>query len=86
MNLSLKWLKYLQTLVASKVNDDYGDTVPSKPQNVGQVANVGPTSNTLSKQQVSDGMELGAEGMYVFDLSYFLCPTLMNEFRYLDLL
>ncbi|EXB44860.1 Serine/threonine-protein kinase dst1 [Morus notabilis] len=52
------------TLVASKVNDDYGDTVPSKPQNVGQVANEGPTSNTLSKQQVSDGMELGAEGVF----------------------
>lgn len=47
------------------MNEDYGDTVPSKPQNAGPVANEGPVSNTLSKQQMLDGMEPGAEGMHV---------------------
>lgn len=46
------------------VNEDYGDTVPSKPQNAGPVANEGPVSNTLSKQQVLDGVETGAEGIF----------------------
>ena len=52
-----------QTLAAPNVNDDFGDTVPSRPQNIGvQGANEVPTSSNLSKQ-VSDVAELAAEGM-----------------------
>lgn len=60
-----------QTLVVPKVNDDYGDTVPSRPQNVGlQVANEVPTSSTLSKPQMLDGIERAGEGICLADILY----------------
>ncbi|PON79712.1 Serine/threonine protein kinase [Parasponia andersonii] len=50
------------TLVVPKVNDEYGDTVPSRPQNLGlQVANEVATSGTLSKWQMLDGGEWAGE-------------------------
>lgn len=58
------------------MNDDYGDTVPSRPQNVGlQVGNEVPTSSTLSKQQMLEGVELAGEGMHVLLTSYLWCLT-----------
>ncbi|KAG2706930.1 hypothetical protein I3760_05G125400 [Carya illinoinensis] len=41
--------------VTPKQNEDYGDTVPSRPYNIGlQVANEVPASSTLRKQNISD--------------------------------
>lgn len=48
-----------QTIVAAKLNQNYGDTVPSKPQNVGlQVAN-----EMSWRKQEQSGVE--AEGMQI---------------------
>ncbi|XVE91741.1 hypothetical protein REPUB_Repub01dG0037200 [Reevesia pubescens] len=45
-------------LEGSKLNEDYGDTAPSKPQNMGlQVANEAPATGTLKKPQILDGVE-----------------------------
>lgn len=53
-----------QTIVAAKLNQDYGDTVPSKPQNIGiPVGNEIPAGGTLRKQELS-GAGLVAEGMH----------------------
>ena len=53
-----------QTIVAANLNQDYGDTVPSKPQNSGlQVANEMAAGGTWRKQEQS-GAELVAEGMH----------------------
>lgn len=47
-----------QTLVAPKVNEDYGDTVPARPPDAGlQVANEVKTSSTM------DSMKLAGDGM-----------------------
>lgn len=49
-----------------KLNEDYGDTVPSRPFNNGlQVTNEVPTASTLVKQQISDGVELEGEGRLI---------------------
>ncbi|XP_002264872.1 serine/threonine-protein kinase 1 isoform X2 [Vitis vinifera] len=48
-----------------KLNEDYGDTVPSRPFNNGlQVTNEVPTASTLVKQKISDGVELEGEGEF----------------------
>ena len=55
-----------QPLAAPNRNDDYGDTVPSRPYNIGiQIANEVPAPSTLRKQHISDGIEPGGEGMHV---------------------
>ncbi|KAM3707003.1 hypothetical protein ACB098_03G192300 [Castanea mollissima] len=52
-------------LEAPNRNDDYGDTVPSRPYNIGlQVANEVLAPSTLRKQHMSDGTELGGEGNF----------------------
>ncbi|CAK9325837.1 unnamed protein product [Citrullus colocynthis] len=52
------------TIVAANLNQDYGDTVPSKPQNSGlQVANEMAAGGTWRKQEQS-GAELVAEGNF----------------------
>ncbi|XP_038892492.1 uncharacterized protein LOC120081565 [Benincasa hispida] len=52
------------TIVAANLNQDYGDTVPSKPQNIGhQVANEMAAGGTWRKQEQS-GSELVAEGTF----------------------
>ncbi|XP_030956874.1 serine/threonine-protein kinase dst1-like [Quercus lobata] len=52
-------------LEAPNRNDDYGDTVPSRPYNIGlQVANEVLAPSTLRKQHISDGTELGGEGNF----------------------
>ncbi|KAJ7943326.1 Protein kinase superfamily protein [Quillaja saponaria] len=51
-------------IVASKLNDDYGETVPSRPQNIEQVANDLSSASTLKKQQILDGVEVGEEGNF----------------------
>ena len=49
-----------------KLNEDYGDTVPSRPFNNGlQVTNEVPTASTLVKQKISDGVELEGEGRLI---------------------
>nr|XP_023894961.1 serine/threonine-protein kinase 24-like [Quercus suber] len=46
-------------------NDDYGDTIPSRPYNIGlQVANEVLAPSILRKQHISDGTELGGEGNF----------------------
>jgi hypothetical protein len=58
-----------QPLLSPKLNQEYGDTVPSRPYNIGlQVANEVPASNTLRKQHISDGVKLGGEGMHVLHI------------------
>ena len=47
-----------QTIVAANLNQDYGDTVPSKPQNIG-----------LQVASEIAGSELVAEGMYFIMLN-----------------
>ncbi|XP_022725177.1 serine/threonine-protein kinase 10-A isoform X2 [Durio zibethinus] len=55
----------LNPLVGSKLNEDYGDTVPSMPQNMGlQVANEAPATGTLKKHHLSDGVEVTGEGEF----------------------
>ncbi|XP_062111408.1 serine/threonine-protein kinase 1 [Humulus lupulus] len=50
------------TLQVPQVNDDYGDTVPSKPLNVGsQVADEVATSSALCKQHALEGVERAGE-------------------------
>ena len=62
-------LNLKQPLEAPNRNDDYGDTVPSRLYNIGlQVANEVLAPSTLRKQQISDGTELGGEGMRVLHL------------------
>ncbi|XVE91630.1 hypothetical protein REPUB_Repub01dG0026800 [Reevesia pubescens] len=52
-------------LEGSKLNEDYGDTVPSKPQNMGlQVANEAPATGTLKKPHILDGVEVTGEGEF----------------------
>ncbi|KAK4598857.1 hypothetical protein RGQ29_016058 [Quercus rubra] len=52
-------------LEAPNRNDDYGDTVPSRPYNIGlQVANEVLAPSALRKQHISDGTELGGEGNF----------------------
>lgn len=48
-----------QELAGLKLNEDYGDTVPSRPQNVGLVANEVPATSASRKQQILDDMEEG---------------------------
>ncbi|KAF3431600.1 hypothetical protein FNV43_RR26331 [Rhamnella rubrinervis] len=48
-------------LATLKMNEDYGDTVPSRPL---QVASEVATSSTLSKQHISDSVELTGEGNF----------------------
>ncbi|VVA24142.1 PREDICTED: serine/threonine-kinase [Prunus dulcis] len=50
------------TLVVSKVNEDYGDTVPSRPNN--QVENEVSTASTLRKQHISGDAGLAGEGNF----------------------
>lgn len=58
-----------QPLLAPKLNQEYGDTVPSRPYNIGlQVENEVPASGTLRNQHISDGVKLGGEGMHVFHI------------------
>ncbi|XP_059655676.1 serine/threonine-protein kinase 1 isoform X2 [Cornus florida] len=48
-----------------KVNEDYGDTVPSRLHNIGLQGNNGvPTVSSLEKQHISEGVELAAEGNF----------------------
>ncbi|XWS34204.1 hypothetical protein CRYUN_Cryun21dG0020400 [Craigia yunnanensis] len=55
----------LNPLEGSKLNEDYGDTVPSKPQNMGlQVANQAPATGTLKKSHILDGVEVTGEGEF----------------------
>ncbi|XWS23083.1 hypothetical protein CRYUN_Cryun29cG0091100 [Craigia yunnanensis] len=55
----------LNPLEGSKLNEDYGDTVPSKPQNMGlQVANEAPATGTLKKPHILDGVEVTGEGEF----------------------
>ncbi|KAA3483782.1 germinal center kinase 1-like isoform X1 [Gossypium australe] len=52
----------LNPLEGSNLNEDYGYTVPSKPQNMGlQVANQTPATGTLKKPRTLDGMEVTGE-------------------------
>ncbi|KAJ7953929.1 Serine/Threonine kinase family protein [Quillaja saponaria] len=54
-----------QAKVSPKVNDDYGDTVPSRPQNIGvQVANEVSSASTMKNQQMLDGVEVSEEGNF----------------------
>ncbi|KAL5553605.1 hypothetical protein UlMin_041006 [Ulmus minor] len=48
----------------STLEEEYGVTVLAKPQNSEQVVNDAPTSNSTSKQHVSGGSELAAEGNF----------------------
>ncbi|OMO72027.1 hypothetical protein COLO4_27862 [Corchorus olitorius] len=51
--------------VVSQLNEDYGDTVPSRPQNMDlQVANKVPGTGTLKKHHVLDGVEETGEGEF----------------------
>lgn len=51
-------------MVGSNLNDDYGDTVPSRPQDMGlQVANEASTTGTLNKHNILGGLEVTGEGM-----------------------
>ncbi|KAK6251949.1 hypothetical protein QUC31_013669 [Theobroma cacao] len=46
----------------SKLNEDYGDTVPSRPQNMGlEVANEAPATGTLKKHHILDGVKVTGE-------------------------
>lgn len=52
-----------QPLEVSKLNEEYGDTVPSKPQNMGlQVSNEASAAGTLKKLHILDGVEGTGEG------------------------
>ncbi|KAG8498814.1 hypothetical protein CXB51_005688 [Gossypium anomalum] len=52
----------LNPLEGSNLNEDYGYTVPSKPQNMGlQVANQTPATGTLKKPRTLDGLEVTGE-------------------------
>lgn len=52
-------------LVPPKLNEDYGDTVPSRPYNMGlQVANEVPATSTVRKQQMADGAKPSEEGNF----------------------
>ncbi|KAK8686839.1 hypothetical protein V6N13_125856 [Hibiscus sabdariffa] len=54
-----------QTLEGSNMNEGYGYTVPSKPQNMGlQGANQSPATGTLKKSSILDGMEVSGEGEF----------------------
>lgn len=56
-----------QPLEGSNLNEDYGYTVPSKPQNMSlQVANQTPVTGTLKKPYILDGVEVTGEGMEFF--------------------
>ncbi|KAF5185784.1 kinase superfamily protein, partial [Thalictrum thalictroides] len=50
-----------QDVEETKLNEDYGDTVPSKPQNVG-VSDEAPTVENLLEHHISDGVELPDDG------------------------
>ncbi|KAE8663913.1 Serine/threonine-protein kinase 4 [Hibiscus syriacus] len=55
----------LDPVVGSNPNDDYGETVPSRPQNMGlQVANEVSASGTSKQQQMLDGVEVTGEGEF----------------------
>ncbi|TYG90485.1 hypothetical protein ES288_A12G185900v1 [Gossypium darwinii] len=52
-------------MVGSNLNDDYGDTVPSRPQDMGlQVANEASTTGTLNKHNILGGVEVTGEGEF----------------------
>ncbi|KAL4361690.1 hypothetical protein GQ457_04G010800 [Hibiscus cannabinus] len=55
----------LNTLEGSNMNEGYGYTVPSKPQNMGlQGANQSPATGTLKKSSILDSMEVTGEGEF----------------------
>ncbi|GMI99858.1 hypothetical protein like AT1G69220 [Hibiscus trionum] len=55
----------LNPVVGSNSIDDYGDTVPSRPQNMGlQVANEVSATGTSKKHHVLDGVEVTGEGEF----------------------
>lgn len=64
-----------QGTVGPMVNEDYGDTVPSKQPNVEpQVANQISVAGFSRQQQISDDAELDAEGisMYLYTVYYVI--------------
>lgn len=69
----------MQTLVASKVNEDFGETVPSRLHNVGlQVPhNVAPMSGS-EKEHLNDSVDAAGEGIYaktsgLYQIQTFFC-------------
>ncbi|GMI75317.1 hypothetical protein like AT1G69220 [Hibiscus trionum] len=55
----------LNTLEGSNLNEGYGYTVPSKPQNMGlQNANQSTATGTLKKSHILDDMEMTGEGEF----------------------
>lgn len=61
---------FKQMLVVAEVNHDYGDTVPSRPNNIGLQG----ASTSSNKQNISDNAEQAGEGMHVMPASecYFM--------------
>lgn len=70
----------MQTLVASKVNEDFGETVPSRLHNVGlQVPhNVAPMSGS-EKEHLNDSVDAAGEGIYAKTSSLYQIQTFFCE-------
>lgn len=70
-----------QAVVGPRLNEDYGDTVPSRPHNVGLVANEVLATSASRNQQILDDIE---EGMSILLASCILYLIIQIRCKMMD--